>query len=319
MKTLRTAETDFDAILLGEAEIARVEAVYDMAARMLLGRRPGVVGIGIGHKWTNGVAAREACLHVFVVEKRPLDAVPEDERIPALIKDVKTDVLEVGRLEFQAGTAKVRPLQSGVSVGTKHGTDSTTGTLGGFVKNVIESQEHYYILSNNHVLASNNAFPVGAPCYQQSVGDGGTATEICGQLSAFIPLSTTRDNEVDAAIAAVEKDLIAGVRPYSANPVPAKDVKVGTKVTKDGRTSGLTAGVVTTLNVTIVVTSAAGDRYTMVGQYACDYACQPGDSGSLVLRETDNRPVGLHFAGSSQAATMCSIEKVLSLLQVTLY
>ena len=319
MKTLRTAETDFDAIMLTEADIARVKAVYDMAGRMLLGRIPGVVGIGIGHKWTDGVAAGEACLHVFVVEKLPLDAIPEGGRIPAVIKGVKTDVIEVGRLEFQAGTNRVRPLQSGVSVGTKHGTQSTTGTLGGFVKNVIGSQEHYYILSNNHVLASNNAFPVGAPCYQQSVGDGGTDAEICGQLSAFIPLSTTQHNEVDAAIAEVEKDLIAGVRPYSDSPVPAQEVKVGTKVTKDGRTTGLTAGVVTALNVTIVVASATGAQYTMVGQYACNYPCQGGDSGSLVLREADNRPVGLHLSGSSVAATMCSIEKVLSLLQVTLY
>ncbi|WP_419786594.1 hypothetical protein [Pseudodesulfovibrio sp.] len=318
MKTLKIEETDFPAIQLGAEEIAKVREVHPKAVELLMGLR-SVVGIGIGHKWKGGVARKEACLHVFVEQKRPLEALPDSERVPPRIGDVGTDVIEVGKVLLEAMNDKVRPLQSGTSIGAAHGDKATGGTLGAFVKGTGKLESHYYLLSNNHVLALNNAFPVGSLCYQPSVPEGGGAGEICAELSDFVPLDSDGANLVDAAIAQVDEKLIAPERPYASDPVPATELKIGTEVMKEGFTSGLTFGVILTSDVTIKVQSASGDSYNMVEQYACSYTSLAGDSGALVMRREDERAVGLHFAGGTGIAYMSSIERVLEALQVELY
>jgi len=321
MRKLRIREVDFEAVRLSREALGRVDAVLDEAVASLLGGRVrNVVGVGRGHKWVGGLARAEACIQVQVTEKVDSAHLAEGERIPERIGDVATDVVEVGHVVFGALTNKVRPLETGYSVGAAHKGATATGTLGAFAVGVVGSQSHYFVLSCNHVLAKNNAFPSGTEVIQPGPDDGGTISEAVGQLWSFVPKSTTRDNLVDAAVATVEEDLITPMRPYVAQCLPAADITIGMAVMKNGRTTELTAGVVTADRVTIMVTDAAGNRYKMVDQLTASYDCAGGDSGALVVSRENNKGVGLHFAGTpGVAAYMNVLENVLGALKVALY
>ncbi|WP_285907825.1 hypothetical protein [Pseudodesulfovibrio pelocollis] len=321
MRKMRIAEVDFEAVRLSREELDRVEAVLDEAVISLLGGRiRNVIGVGRGHKWVGGLATAEACIQVQVIEKLETAQLAEGDRIPDRFGDVRTDVVEVGHVVFGALTAKVRPLETGYSVGAIHKSAKATGTLGAFAVGVFGAQSHYFVLSCNHVLAKNNAFPTGTEAIQPGPNDGGTINDAVGQLWSFVPLSTTQDNLVDAALATVEEDLITPVRPYVAQCVPAADITIGMAVMKNGKTTELTAGVVVADKVTIVVADALGNRYRMVDQVAASYGSAGGDSGALVVSRESNKAVGLHFAGNpGVSAYMNVMENVLGALKVALY
>lgn len=315
MKNMRIGEMDFEAVRLSEAELARVDAVYAEAVELLLDRKvKNVVGVGRAHKWVNGRALPEACIQVLVLEKVDAEELGDADLIPLMIGNVKTDVVEVGELEFHALTDKVRPLVPGYSLGARHKGKGSTGTLGGFAQSVVSGQQHFFALSCNHVLAQYGAFPLGAEVTQPGPDDGGGSADAIGQLWSYSPMSTTQDNLVDAALATVEEDMITPVRPYVPGFIAAKDIVIGMAVMKNGRTTELTTGVVVADKVTANV-----GNYRMVDQVVSTYGSAGGDSGALVLARANNKAVGLHVGGSSSAACMNTIENVLTVLQVSLY
>jgi len=65
-----------------------------------------VVSVGWGRKITGGSKTEEQCVMFGVRVKKPLDEIPEEERIPSTITiegtDYKTDVIEVGPVEAAA-------------------------------------------------------------------------------------------------------------------------------------------------------------------------------------------------------------------------
>ncbi len=80
--------------------------------------------------------------------------------------DGEADVREIGMVRAFERTARVRPLQVGVSVAE---VDVTAGTLGCFV--TVEGEAR--ILSNNHVLANEDRARPGAAVLQPGPADGG--------------------------------------------------------------------------------------------------------------------------------------------------
>ncbi len=87
----------------------------------------------------------------------------------------------------------------------------------------------WYILSNNHVLADENALPIGSPIFQPGLLDhGDSAKDQIAKLTRFIPISTTAPNAVDCAIAevvskqSVRANFLAKVGKLGgADPIPA--------------------------------------------------------------------------------------------------
>lgn len=318
MKSLKIKETDFSKVELTQAQLKRVDEVFDEAVKLLLdGNVKNVVGVFKGHKWVKGEAKAEACIQVHVVEKVSHENLERSDMIPNTIGGVKTDVIEVGEVTFSQNVARVRPLQSGYSIGATHNAVNSTGTLGAFTLEEIEGQAHYCVLSNNHVLAHFNNFPIGTEVMQPGPHDGGGAPDICGQLSAFIPLSTNQDNLVDAALASIEEGLIPADRGYVANVVSSGDIKAGMEVEKKGRSTDVTAGVV--LSIGTINVPDGTNTYKMVDQIFSSYSQAGGDSGSLVVRVSDRHAVGLHFAGSATVSYANKIENVLNALNVALY
>jgi len=303
-----------------------------------------VVGFGTGYKYTKGEKTNQLCTTVLVTKKLPEVALKPYDLIPAQIEGIQTDVIEVGTIRaHQARTDKWRPAPPGVSIGHYQITAGTFGC-------VVRKGDQRFILSNNHVLADENAARIGDPIYQPGVYDGGN--EAIAHLEDFIPidfgdgdptcflaegiadlangfakglnsshrLSAYRvvqevENLVDAAIARpISDDLIVDEILEIGMITGSREVTLGMYVKKSGRTTGLTTGTITVVAATVRV-EYSDSVVTFTDQIISSAMSEPGDSGSLLVNG-DNEAVGLLFAGSDQVTIHNRIANVMSLLDV---
>lgn len=332
---------------LSAQEVAEAQKAHTAAAEEFLDPekpRTNVVGIGVGVKWTSGEPTGEPALVVLVTQKLDKGQLSKDEMVPSKLAEMQTDILTIGYPfagggEPQAGAqtlaSRIRPAKGGCSVGH---VDITAGTIATCVYDILPDgrvsppthgigiPSHYYILSNNHVLANSNAASPGDPILQPGPFDGGTnPADRIASLSRFVPITfdppTPRPlhrNLVDAAIAEGEfRDLdrevywIGYVRGWRRKA----DVKVGTIVQKTGRTTNYTTGRITAINATIDVGYSGGRVGRFRDQIVATSMSAGGDSGSLITT-LDDVAVGLLFAGSSVATIINQIENVRALLKV---
>jgi hypothetical protein len=196
---------------------------------------------------------------------------------------------------------RVRPLRPGLSVA--HPTVSA-GTLGGFVR----AGSELAILSNNHVLAASNAAAVGDAVLQPGPADGGTPGDRVATLARFRRLVAGATNLVDAAVATLDEGVEAEPGDLPGGPLLGQvpdglDIDPEEAVEKIGRTTGLTHGRITAVEVDAVAVQYYGDvvyrfddQIEIVGRAGAFSAA--GDSGSVVWRSRDRAPLGLLFAGS---------------------
>ncbi len=225
-----------------------------------------------------------------------------------------------------------RPIQLGTSGGNINDISRLfccSGTLG----SLVQAGTVQYILSNNHVLARTNQGVAGDPIIQPGLVDLSCAqitSDAVANLTTFVPISFKRGttNTVDAAIAQViSGDVdptgsildIGPVNTATLNPV------LGLAVKKSGRTTGLTSGTITSVNVTVDVTyNKQCGIGSQTARFVNQFVISPGsfsaggDSGSLIVEDvaTLPRPVGLLFAGSSSVTVANPINAVLSALGV---
>jgi hypothetical protein len=183
------------------------------------------------------------------------------------------------------------------------------GTLGCRVKSAGGS---LFILSNNHVLALENAAKIGStPAVQPGPLDADfpcftDPSSAVGTLSDYVSIDFKgKDNYVDAAIAETTAAYVTTSTPYGGYGVPTSTVAtayLGQRVQKYGRTTGYTVGYVIDVNMTTVVAYTEKTSAKFVGQIAvmADSGAMgaQGDSGSLVV-DMNRNPVGLLFAGSA--------------------
>ena len=241
------------------------------------------------------------------------------------------DVRYVGRILKRTWfTDRHRPIQIGISIGHFR---ITAGTLGAFVRG---SKGQIQILSNNHVLADENDGATGDAILQPGAIDGGgRARDRVAGLQRFVRLRGSHvSNTVDAAVAAVDKDIesridalyrshgrLSGVAPEDA------DIE---RVEKWGRTTGHTRGRVTAFELDNVVVGYDLGEVRFDGQIEIESSGRSpfsdgGDSGSLIMTAGDHLAVALLFAGSQRGGrgnlglTYANpIEPVLSSLKVDL-
>jgi hypothetical protein len=206
------------------------------------------------------------------------------------------------------------------------------GTLGALVEDMSGTK---YILSNNHVLARTNAAAIGEDIIQPGLIDESPAcfkdaTDIVADLSAFIPIQFKAKkiiptNTVDAAIAQVRVDnvdptgFIIDIGTVSSDIVAPS---LGMAVKKSGRTTGLTRGTISALNVTVDISYGSGKsaRFRNQTLVTAGGFISAGDSGSLMVEDVDVNPraVGLLFAGGSTTAIANPINDVLDAFGVSM-
>lgn len=233
------------------------------------------------------------------------------------------------------------PIQLGTSGGNIHDSSRLfccSGTLGALVQDTSGNQ---YILSNNHVLARTNLGALGEDIIQPGLVDQNPvctmdSNDAVANLSGFVPIlfktkATTPTNTVDAAIAQARTGAVNSSGSIldigvisSATLTPAINVAVK----KSGRTTGLTKGTITAVNVTVDVTytKTCGGGSKQTARFVGQFFVQPGsfsgggDSGSLIVEDADTAPrvVGLLFAGSSSVTVGNPIQAVLSSLNASM-
>lgn len=223
----------------------------------------------------------------------------------------EVDVRIIGRLDKRAKTpavpwyqANVRPLQIGASVGH---VDVTAGSIGAFVRR----SNKVHVLSNNHVLANENAATTGDWVLQRAAFDGGKQpAERVARLRFWVKLKTTGRNFVDAALAAVEsgmehdaarlRGLVNGKDRTLAGLGP-DFIDEGETVFKIGRTTGVTRGRVTAFDLdNVIVNYDVGnlrfDNQIEIEGTGSQTFSDGGDSGSMIVN-ADMQAVALLFAG----------------------
>ncbi len=279
-----------------------------------------IVGVGISEKITGRRYTGEKCIAVYVVSKEPEDEIDQAALVPKEIDGVPTDVVETGELQAFPHRGRYRPAPGGVSIGH---FKITAGTLGCLVKR----GNQLFILSNNHVLANSNQAKIGDLIMQPGPFDGGvSAGNIIGRLSEFVPINFSGGvNLVDAAIAQTNSNLVVPEsKCFGKISSNVQNCQMWMVVKKCGRTTQTTRGIIIDCNATLRVgygtqgTAIFQNQIIVVGVPGIAPFSQPGDSGSLVISQFGNRPVGLLFAGSSIVTIASPIQAVLSSFNISI-
>ncbi len=232
------------------------------------------------------------------------------ERSDALLDNIRkrarneVDVRFVGRVAKHAlpwYRQRQRPLQCGCSVGH---FKITAGTIGAVARQ--RKTGHDVILSNNHVLANENDAKAGDAILQAGAFDHGKMKDAVAKLTKWVDLRPNGANLLDAAIAALSKGIDADPLDYKGIGTLAgariAPLSPGMAVSKVGRTTGVTRGRISAIELDKVVIQydlgmiSFDDQVEIESTGATSFSAG-GDSGSLILDE-ENRGCALLFAGS---------------------
>lgn len=290
-----------------------------------------VVGIGIGYKITKGKPTTKRCIRIYVDRKIAKTAMPSDFVLPSSIKGVATDVIETGRFHplpapVPTEQRRLRPAKPGSSVGFQFTGDQARFVMAGTFGAVVEANGTRHILSNNHVLANENALPVGSLIFQPGLLDHGNPnSDRIATLTRFVTLQSGQPNALDCAIAQIldPKTVSATFLPKvgrlkSPQPIAATE---GMRVQKVGRTTGYTTGVVFDVSADVKIQYDLGiltfqDQILVRG--STGMFSDRGDSGSVIVDRTTQRATALLFAGSASHTIANPLAEVLAQLGVSM-
>jgi hypothetical protein len=211
--------------------------------------------------------------------------------------------------------------------------DCCSGTLGALIE---DGGGHQYLLSNNHVLARSDHASVGDAIVQPGLIDNnctpngdGPGTSPVATLTGWLPLSASATN-ADAAIAQVASRAVdaggnilelgakkadgtlgAAAPGISSTAGKGEAAWLDQKVAKSGRTTGLTCGSISAIDVDVHVDyylDCAETRAYLTKTFTHQVGISgnsfsdAGDSGALVVDAANAEPVGLYFAGGTDTA-----------------
>jgi len=290
----------------GGKGLDRAKEVQEKHTKSLM-TRDGVVGTAIGLSEDDRHVVK-----IYVKSQRDRAGIPKELDGVRVVVEVTGEIRALGDT-----TARYRPAPIGVSTGHPN---ITAGTIGARVTD----GTNVYALSNNHVYADENQASIGDNVLQPGTADGGTdPADVIGTLYDFEPIKFGRGkNTIDAAIAKCSKAdlgnaaLPDGYGTPTSTPVSAVPLL---EVKKYGRTTGLTTGTVDAINAMVRVGYDTG-----TARFAKQIIIKPGDfsaggdSGSLIVTQDGNHPVGLLFAGSSLITIANPIDLVLDRFGVTI-
>lgn len=192
----------------------------------------------------------------------------------------------------------------------------TAGTLGCY----LWLNGKAYIISNNHIIADFGQGKIGDDIIQPGSFDGGEdPQDTIAHLSWFSPYNKIGPNKLDIATAEVLPqyiddriiDLQAGAQLASVSPA---DARLGERVVKSGRTTGITVGQVANTSVAVSVGGFPWGVLIFEDCLLIEGLCQGGDSGSAVIGIDTGNLVGLLFAGSDNEYYAIKISNIIRAL-----
>ncbi|MEO7177741.1 MAG: hypothetical protein ABIW83_02760 [Allosphingosinicella sp.] len=189
---------------------ALVHALKQRQYASLIQKDRNIVGVAFGQRTAHGEVTDEPAMVVYVMRKAPRNFIPSSRLLPnrAYIGGdcVEIDVVETGPLYPLAFTGRDRPAAAGISIGNAN--EASAGTFGAVVTDL--SDNSACILTNNHVIARENAGAPGELVTQPGLFDGGMSpADDIATLKRFVMINAS-GNTVDGAIAQITGGLGAG-------------------------------------------------------------------------------------------------------------
>ncbi len=336
------------------ADVQHISGIRQSAQKHLL-KKTNVVGLGVGFKETGGKKTADLSLSVLVKEKVDLQNLAKKEIVPKMVDGIPTDVIRVGKVvAYQLPTGRLRPAPPGASIGHYAITAGTFGAVvRDATTNELLILSNNHVLANSNDAHQGDAIiqPGAADGgrepqdriadllrfvtiqYKDGGGDGDGGGSQCpiarfiasllnsfakasGSQTRMVPVAGALINIVDAAVAKPWQDSAISDETLKIGKVSGTtEATIGMAVKKSGRTTGLTQGSITIVDATIEVGYGGNRTATYEHQLLSNDMSDPGDSGSLLV-DSENRAVGLLFAGSDEVTVFNPIDAVLSALNI---
>ena len=250
---------------------------------------PSKYTVGIGLKETGGRFQDRLAIFVYVDEKRPLEQVPEAERIPAEINGYVTDVV-VYRPVRAADVNRYEPMRGGIQISRPASGGGVIGTVGyGTLGCIVRrwTDQKLLLLTCAHVVGSLNT-----KMHQPALGE--TGAQVIGVCVDFHDVGSPLLHD----FAVVEPNTLRTLQKTIEGLGPVRGVAIDAAATLNGvakkrgartlfttgRVRRLVPGGVPAVSVLEISSEPAGQLYA-----------GKGDSGSVVLNENDD-VIGLLFA-----------------------
>jgi len=281
----------------------------------------GVTGIDIGFTELNGIPTEDIAIRVFVTD---INNIPDG--IPDTLAGFTVVILERNPVTDADDLRRFDPVVGGVSIALVKGVLAAAGTMGGIARD--SSTGELRGLTNAHVVS------LGAPgdtIQQPEPNPNPNAANVIGTLlrsvfpttpSSLPPFVPTGFS--DAAVFTITRSAAAAITeigPVNGTAIP----RLGDRVMKRGKTTGLTHGTVDGVDGII---GQAENGVILIDQFTIrvDSSLSPnwsakGDSGSLVVKEGTLEIVGLHWGRHPVTGIgyACKIDNVEADLGISLF
>lgn len=221
----------------------------------------------------------------------------------AIVQDIKKGnqsfaysddiVLHGQRDDYSTSQKRYKKLTAGMSISNFNDT-TWSGTAGAFFRQ--ENSEEIYMISNKHILASvKNSKSIVHPSNSDA-----QVLKLEKEKNNIGELIWKCTDNMDAAVAKISHAVEVNEQ------ARCKDVKfkglakarIGMRVKKCGRSTGITYGVVRSVNSTINVLNEGNGKVKLYfNQIITSYMDNHGDSGSVLVNDED-KIIGLLFAGN---------------------
>lgn len=305
-------------------------------------RDTNIIGAAFGRRIAHGEITNEPAMIVYVAKKVSRNFLPLSRMLPQKMfiggDYVAVDVVETGPLYPLAFNARERPATLGISIGNAN--EASAGTLGAVV--IDNTDKSLCILSNNHVMARENAAVLGEMIVQPGVYDGGSSpADDIATLKRFVTINSS-GNTVDCAIASIIKGTVNNQVHNNLIPVASTDhpavgllfaggcnrmimnpianvlsllnidfpnanstvqPQIGMNVEKVGRTTEYTTSTILEIDATVTLGYNFGNA-TFDHQITTAWMDDAGDSGSIVYKGGEGGNVDqCGSCGSTSAAS----------------
>jgi hypothetical protein len=266
-----------------ELTIEEMEALLSTLKKneKLLRNHKGVYKVDVGYAWRDGKMTGEVAIRAHVKRKKPEEELGKNDIVPKEIDGLPIDVIE-SNIERHPLTRR-NPLVGGVE--TRNVNLGGRGTLGAVVFN--QGDYAPMALSNRHVYVADR--PNGAA--GDRVNQPGTTSS-----NDTVGAVMRSNAALDCAVAALNnsRQVSTSVLNFEGGIKGVRTPVIGAVVTKSGRTTGTTLGMIEGVNANdVAIVPIPGDWQEI---------SSPGDSGSIWLERTSHAAVGLHWGGETSTA-----------------
>jgi hypothetical protein len=251
--------------------------------RKALLKFPNVHSVDVGFEFSGGKPTGRLAVRAHVRQKKANRALASKDRLPDELDGIPVDVIESNpQLELVNRNVRVAPLVGGLTIGNTRSTQ--VGTLGAIVLD--ESTLQPMALSCYHVMIvepANGNDVIAQPKTAK-------AADVIGRLSRW-------NKNLDCAVCWVSRTWETGLADLPNGPIGQASVRIGMRVTKSGRSTGVTRG---------IVDGTLAGGFTIVpdamNPNPGGEVSRRGDSGSVWIDSATSAAVGLHYAGETDPA-----------------